>query len=308
MGTPEFAVVSLKYLFNQGFTIKAVVTVADKPAGRGLRMHPSPVKEFAIENNLKVLQPVNLSDPEFIVELQLLNADLFVVVAFRKLPKIVWQMPPLGCFNLHASLLPQYRGAAPINHAVMNGERVTGVTTFFIDEKIDTGEIIKQQIVEILPDETAGDIHDKLMVVGANLVVETVKSIFENNYITYIQPVDDQQTIKPAPKIFRDHCRINWEQSSSEVHNHIRGLSPFPGAFSVLSMSDEAKEVKVLKSHKTSLKSDLSPGEIIVEKNTLLVMCKDELIELLIIQLPGKKAMSVNDFLRGNRAELHKFF
>lgn len=307
MGTPDFAVESLNYLFNEGLTIKAVVTVADKPAGRGQKLQPSPVKKFALEHNIRVLQPLNLSDPAFIEDLKQLQADLFVVVAFRKLPKVVWQMPPLGCFNLHASLLPQYRGAAPINHAVMNGESVTGVTTFFIDEKIDTGEIIRQESIEILPDETAGEVHDKLMVIGAKLVVETVNSIFRNDYTTKIQPIGQQETIKTAPKIFRDNCKINWEQSSENVHNHIRGLSPFPGAFSLLSMSDSEKEVKVLKSNKTGLKSDLRPGQIVVEKNRLSVMCKDELIELVTIQLPGKKAMSVEDFLRGNRAELYQF-
>lgn len=339
MGTPDFAVEPLKSLISGGFNVVAVVTVADKPAGRGLKLHESPVKQFVIQHNLnvadkkvtayqqpdektkptsavveqsqgiiKILQPVKLSEPDFINELRELNADLFIVVAFRKLPQVVWQMAPLGCCNLHASLLPQYRGAAPINHAVINGETITGVTTFFIDEQIDTGNIILQKQVPIGPDETAGEVHDKLMETGAGLVVETVKAIQEGGYVAKSQSAEGSLTQhKVAPKIFRDDCRIDWHKPAFEVHNKIRGLSPFPGAFSVLVSNESEKEVKIHRTHKTALKSDLLPGEIMQEKNKLFVMCHDEMLEIISLQLPGKKMMQTEEFLRGNRTVLIKF-
>lgn len=322
MGTPEFAVEPLKQLIETGFNVCAVVTTADKPAGRGLKVHSSPVKEFAVKNNILVLQPIKLSDPDFIKELKSLNADLFIVVAFRKLPEVVWKLPRLGCFNLHASLLPQYRGAAPINHAVINGETVTGVTTFFLNDEIDTGKIIKQVSIPIGPNESAGELHDRMMVIGAELVVDTTKVIINNTFNTIDQteltvgnkvnsnisaePVNETD-IKKAPKIFRDDCRIHWKHSASSVHNFIRGLSPYPGAYSILETNEGEKELKLLKSQITDIPGGYKPGTIIIDHSKLFVNCCDQLLEILIVQPAGKKAMTVDDYLRGNRSQLISF-
>lgn len=332
MGTPDFAVEPLRKLVNGGYNIKAVVTVADKPSGRGLKVHSSPVKLFAIDHSIPVLQPLKLSDPEFINELKSFDADLFIVVAFRKLPEIVWRMPPEGCFNLHASLLPQYRGAAPINHAVINGETTTGVTTFFINNEIDAGNIIMQKETHIGPDETAGELHDRLMLIGADLVVDTVEAIINGTYRVIVQPdlthssdvpdyivpdasgnqsgnlssetVKEVTEIKKAPKIFRDDCKINWHNHASTIHNFIRGLSPYPGAFSILLTSEGEKELKVLKSALNESIEKSEPGSLIIDRNRLFVSCQDAIIELLTIQPAGKKSMSAGEFLRGNRIEL----
>ena len=232
LGTPEFAVDSLDILIRQGYTVAAVVTSPDQPAGRGKVLQSSPVKNYAVSEGLKVLQPEKLKDPGFIRDLQSLEADLFIVVAFRMLPEIVWQMPPLGTFNLHASLLPQYRGAAPINHVIINGEHETGVTTFFLKKEIDTGEIIFQEKIPIGPEETAGELHDQMKTAGAKLVLKTVEAIMAGNIKTIEQGklVDSNVPLKTAPKIFRENCRIDWTLKTDEIFNIIRGLSPSPAA------------------------------------------------------------------------------
>lgn len=315
MGTPEFAVAPLKKLIEHNYNVVAVVTVPDKPAGRGLKMQSSPVKQFAEENNIPVLQPVKLNDEEFIESLKSINASLFIVVAFRKLPQVVWSLPSLGCFNLHASLLPRYRGAAPINRAVMNGETTTGVTTFFINEEIDTGKIIRQSELSIDPDETAGEVHDRLMELGAELVVETTEAIFMNQFTATDQNIIiSQQTnltemkeLKKAPKIFREDCKINWQLKSSVVHNFIRGLSPYPGAFGVLRTENGDKEVKVLRSRRTGILSKESPGMVNVNGEQLYVATEDYDLELLKLQPAGKKAMTSAEFIRGNKNKLLDF-
>ncbi len=301
MGTPEFAVESLRQLAENGYEIAAVVTVPDKPAGRGLKMKESAVKRFAVSQGMNVLQPANLKDAEFISELSSLNANLFVVVAFRKLPDVVWMMPEYGTFNLHASLLPDYRGAAPINHAVINGEHVTGVTTFFLNSEIDTGRIILNRLVSIGPDETAGELHDRMMITGAQLVVETVRAIEQETFNVLDQPAT-AKGIKPAPRIFREHCKIDWSKTAGEVHNLIRGLSPYPGAYSRMISGEQMIEVKILRSAIIRTDEKLVPGEVtIADRNRLLVSCSDYFIEILQLQASGKKEMRASDFLRGIR-------
>lgn len=306
MGTPEFAVEPLKKLLEKQYDVAAVVTVADKQSGRGLKLRPSPVKSFALEHNIPVLQPLNLNNPSFIDELTRFKADLFIVVAFRKLPDIVWKLPKLGCFNLHASLLPQYRGAAPINHAIINGEKITGVTTFFLNEGIDTGKMIMQRELCINPDETAGELHDRMMVLGAELVIDTAEAIFSNSYKTTNQP-EISSELKKAPKIFREDCQIRWQYSAHNVHNLIRGLSPYPGAYGILDTSDGLKELKVFKSKITGIKSEGAPGSIILYQNRVLISCSDEYLEIIIVQASGKKVMPMTDFIRGNRSKIFFF-
>lgn len=303
MGTPEFAVASLSRIYNSGIKVKAVVTVADKPAGRGLKLRYSPVKEFAMQHNIPVLQPLNLKDEEFLKQLKSYNANLFVVVAFRKLPEEVWAMPELGTFNLHASLLPQYRGAAPINHAIINGEKITGATTFFLNSGIDTGKMILSEKLEIGSDETAGELHDRMKEMGAKLVLKTIKYISSGEITTKEQPANHFY-LRSAPKINRDFCKINWNKPASEVHNHIRGLSPYPGAFTLLQTEHETKEIKVLKSTLSGLSCKELPGHISIELNRkFLVCCADEMIEIMIVQPSGKKMMTSEEFVRGLRAE-----
>lgn len=303
MGTPEFAVASLSHICNSGISVKAVVTVADKPAGRGLKLRYSPVKEFALQHNIPVLQPLNLKDEEFLKQLKSYDANLFVVVAFRKLPEEVWAMPELGTFNLHASLLPQYRGAAPINHAIINGEKITGATTFFLNAGIDMGRMILSEKIEIGLDETAGELHDRLKDMGAKLVLKTIKCISSGEITTKEQPADHVD-LRSAPKINRDFCKINWNRPASEIHNHIRGLSPYPGAFTLLETEHETKEIKVLKSALTGLSIKEIPGHISIEQNRkILVCCADEMIEILFVQPSGKKMMTSEEFVRGLRAE-----
>ncbi len=307
MGTPEFAVESLRLLIENHYKIAAVVTVPDKPAGRGLKLKESAVKLYAASLGLRVLQPSNLIDSEFINELKSLNANLFIVVAFRKLPEAVWMMPALGTFNLHASLLPNYRGAAPINHAVINGESVTGVTTFFLNSEIDTGKIIMRQSVEIGFDETAGELHDQLMVAGAKLVVETVNAIAEGSCRTEVQS-GNITGLKPAPRIFRHHCKVDWSKPAFEVHNLIRGLSPHPGAYSNLKSGGHITEVKILRSVMCNSEENLQPGEVLIkEGKRLLVSCSDGFIEIIQLQASGKKAMMTNDFLRGIKSDTLHF-
>ena len=303
LGTPDFAVESLDTLVTNGFNIVGVVTMPDKPAGRGHKMFQSPVKQYAVEHNLHLMQPVKLKDPEFIAELQDLNADLFIVIAFRMLPEVVWQMPRLGTFNLHASLLPKYRGAAPINWAVINGDTRTGVTTFFLKHEIDTGDIIDQEEVAILPEENVGDVHDKLMHLGAELTLKTVNNIIDGTLT--ITPQDmllQGKEPTPAPKIFRETCEIDWKQPAEKIHNLVRGLSPYPAAWT--EMSIEGNEPVTLKIYRTKVSdklSDKEPGKAIIEKGSLFVTTGDKMLEILELQAAGKRRMATADYLRGLR-------
>ncbi len=299
MGTPEFAVGSLKKIIENKYTVKAVITAPDKPAGRGKKIQTSDVKKFALNNNLKVLQPTNLKSKEFVEQLKEINADLFIVVAFRMLPKIVWEMPKLGTFNLHASLLPNYRGAAPINHAIINGDKITGITTFFINSEIDKGNIILQQEVEITNNENAGTLHDKLMEKGADLVVETIKLIQNGNYKVKQQEILEDSKIKPAPKIFKQDCKINWQNKGVEINNKIRGLSPYPTAWS--NINDTKKtSVKIFDSEFIQIEHKFDYGKIISDnKNHIKVAVKEGFIAIHELQLQGKKRMKTKDFLNG---------
>lgn len=292
MGTPEFAVPSLDILVKNGFNIACVVTVPDKPQGRGLKLSQSEVKKYALEHNLPILQPEKLKDEKFIKYLEELSPDIIVVVAFRILPREVYSLAKLGAFNLHASLLPKYRGAAPINWAIINGETKTGVTTFFLDDKVDTGNIIFQEEVDINSDETAGDLHDKLMQIGANLVLKTVRAIL-NNDAPRIQQSDLKAT--PAPKIFKEHCKIDWNNPMEKIHNLIRGLSPYPAAFTTY----KGKIIKIYKSEKTNTKVDLLPGSVLVTKEDLFIACNDSYLKIIELQLEGKKRLKTEEFLRG---------
>lgn len=305
MGTPDFAVEPLKALVEAGFNIVGVVTVPDKPAGRGQKIQSSAVKNYAFEKGLKIMQPEKLKNPEFFDELSSLKPDIAVVVAFRMLPESVWSIPKLGTFNLHASLLPQYRGAAPINWAIINGETTTGVTTFLIDHEIDTGKVIFREEIKVDENETAGELHDKLMAIGANLVLKTVNALAEKN----TQPISQQNlipgnnSIKPAPKIFRETCRIDWSKNLFEIHNLIRGLSPYPAAWTEMEFSDgNTTQAKVLRTIKVKKDHQLQHGTIIIEgKNSMIVACSEEFISILEIQLAGKRPMKINEFLNGLR-------
>lgn len=296
MGTPDFAVASLSALQQAGLSIVGVVTAADKPAGRGQKLNESAVKKYAVENGLRVLQPLKLKDPVFIEELRSLEADLFVVVAFRMLPEIVWQMPSKGTINLHGSLLPQYRGAAPINHVIINGEQETGVTTFFLKQEIDTGDIIFTDSVEITETETAGTLHDKLMVVGANLLVKTVKAIEADDYNEV--PQSESEELKSAPKIFKDYCKIDWNQTNQTVYNHIRGLSPYPTAFTTLN----DKNFKIFNAEPEDKEPGISTGAFLTDGKTYLKFAtKDGFIKVTDVQFEGKKRMLIDELLRGMR-------
>lgn len=297
MGTPEFAVENLKAMEHPDIEVAGVVTVADKPAGRGRKLRPSAVKQYAIEKGYPILQPEKLKDPEFLRKLNDLNADLFVVVAFRMLPKAVWEMPEKGTINLHASLLPDYRGAAPINRAIMNGASVTGATTFFINENIDTGSVIDQVEVEISEKDTAGSLHDKLMVKGAKLLQKTVLRIHKNT----VRPVPQDQLsfgkkLHEAPKIFKEDCYIDWSQKSSLVINHIRGLNPYPGAITHIWVNGQKKQLKIFDVQNSE--RNLSSGQVISDGN-LCIGTSDGVVEILSLQLEGKKRMHTDEFLRG---------
>ncbi len=303
MGTPEFAVSSLDALYNNGYNIVGVITTADKKAGRGKKLQISAVKKYAQEKQIKVLTPLNLKDPGFLIELQALKADLQIVVAFRMLPKQVWDMPLMGTFNLHASLLPQYRGAAPINYAIINGEKQTGVTTFLLDQKIDTGKIIKQERCDISSTETAGGLHDKLMLLGAQLVIETVELIRQDKAIAVDQEgFSDTIQLKTASKIYKDDCLINWNQDAKIIYNFIRGLSPYPAAWTYLNNKSQ-KEAITMKIYAASIVESINNieiGNIYSDgKNYLRVKTMDHSIDILELQLQGKKRMPVADFLRG---------
>ena len=308
-GTPEIASSQLEAIIAAGYEVAAVVTVPDKPAGRGKKIQSSDVKLTALKYDLPILQPVSLKSPEFIEELSSYNADLFVVVAFRMLPEVVWSMPPMGTFNLHASLLPQYRGAAPINHAIINGEKETGLTTFLLDKEIDTGEIIMQEKVIIEENETAGTLHDKLMVLGNKVVVETIKRIEEGRVQSQSQDMiieRDNLQLKPAPKIFKEDCKIDWTKDAKSIYDFIRGLSPYPAAHTqFVSENNETLDIKVFevalkenKSEDTDLYKIKTDG-----KSYLDVVLGKNNISIKVIQQAGKKAMPIADFLRGTRLE-----
>lgn len=305
MGTPEFAVASLDALCLNGFPVVAVVTAPDKPAGRGNLMHQSAVKKYALEKGIPLLQPEKLRAEDFLNQLRELHANLFVVVAFRMLPEIVWSMPELGTFNLHASLLPQYRGAAPINWAVINGEKETGVTTFFLQQEIDTGNIILQDKIKIEDTDNAGTVHDKLMILGADLVVKTA-NLIANQAVTQLPQNEaglSGHELKHAPKIFKDTCKIDWNQKAEQIHNLVRGLSPYPAAFTFL----DNKSVKIYASAirhagAEEMQRFHLTANIYTDKKTFLSFsCADLFLDILEIQLEGKKKMKIDEFLRGHK-------
>lgn len=308
-GTPEFASSQLEAIISAGYEVAAVVTVPDKPAGRGKKIQSSDVKQTALKYDLPILQPVSLKSPEFIEELSSYNADLFVVVAFRMLPEVVWSMPPMGTFNLHASLLPQYRGAAPINHAIINGEKETGLTTFLLDKEIDTGEIIKQEKVVVEDDETAGTLHDKLMLLGNKVVVETIKMIEDGKVHSQSQASiieRDNLQLKPAPKIFKEDCKVDWTKDAKSIYDFIRGLSPYPAAHTqFVSENNDTLDIKIFE---VSLKENKSEDADLYRiktdgKSYLDVVLGKNNISIKVIQQAGKKAMPIADFLRGTRME-----
>lgn len=296
MGTPEFAVGILDTILKNNFQVVGVITAADKPAGRGKQIKYSAVKEYALAHDLKLLQPTNLKDEDFLSELKSLNANVQVVVAFRMLPEVVWRMPEFGTFNLHASLLPQYRGAAPINWAIINGEKTTGVTTFFIDDKIDTGEIIMSDAIEISSNENAGELHDRLMDLGKDTVVKTLKRIAQGSVTTTIQNNAD---LKEAPKLFKENCEIDWTLGAAEIHNFIRGLSPYPVAWTNFTDAGQNNVVKVYDSRVHIEDHSVEIGTIITTKKEIKVAVKDGFVEILKLQLPGKKAMMSSELLNG---------
>lgn len=297
MGTPDFAVAPLKKLIENNYNIVGVVTAPDRPAGRGQKLNQSAVKQYAVAQELKVLQPTNLKDESFITALQALKANLQVVVAFRMLPKVVWQLPEYGTFNLHASLLPDYRGAAPINWAVINGEQKTGVTTFFIDEKIDTGEIILQDSTAIEADENAGSLHDRLMAIGSDLVLKTVKQIENGTVSTKPQP--PVTNLKSANKLNKDNCKIDWSDTIDNIYNKIRGLSPYPAAWSILINQEQKLNLKIYKAEKEIAEHTYSIGRVLSSKKDIKVAVDTGFIKILELQLPGKKKMDAKALLNG---------
>jgi methionyl-tRNA formyltransferase len=301
MGTPEFAVPSLDYLLKNRYNVTAVVTVPDKPQGRGLKLESSEVKKYALKNNLNILQAEKLKDESFISTIKVLEPDLIIIVAFKILPKEVYSLAKLGAFNLHASLLPKYRGAAPINWAIINGEKKTGVTTFFLEEKVDTGNLILQKEISIGENETAGELHDRLSILGAELVLQSVKLIMRGNVKTKIQ---DNSFASPAPKIHKEDCQINWKKDTVTIHNFIRGLSPFPGAFTKY----KDKILKIFKSEIIRETGKINPGEITIYKDYIIVSTINGGIKVLEVQIEGKRKMNIYEFLRGHRLQTGEIF
>jgi len=304
MGTPDFAVAPLKHLIENNYNVVGVITTADKPAGRGKKIHESAVKKYAKEQGLTILQPSKLKDPEFNKQLADLKPDLQIIVAFRMLPEIVWQLPKLGTFNLHASLLPQYRGAAPINWAIIKGEKTTGITTFLLDKEIDTGKILLQEKIEITDKDNVGSLHDRMMEKGAKLVVKTVNLIAGGNISPKLQKelISDVSALKPAPKIFKNDCKINWEQNGKKTYDFIRGLSPYPAAWTVFQNinGDKILTAKIFETEWIEDKHDFLQSEIDSDKKTYFyIAVPDGFISVKSIQLEGKKRMNIADFLRG---------
>lgn len=306
MGTPDFAVEPLRALLEHGYSVAAVVTTPDKPAGRGQKISQSAVKRFAEEKNISILQPEKLRDQSFIDKISAIQPHIIIVVAFRMLPEVIWKLPTLGTFNLHASLLPNYRGAAPINWAIINGEKKTGLTTFLIDEQIDTGRILLRKELDIKPDETAGELHDRLMLLGGNLVVDTVNVLASGKIDPILQKnlIDDASLIKPAPKLFKENLKINWDDSAESVHNFIRGLSPYPAAWSNLTDGlSSSISAKIFRSRvEITSNQSMNHGAISTDgKSYLHVQCGTGKISILELQLAGKKNMPIKDFLLGFR-------
>lgn len=300
MGTPEFAVHSLDALLGAGVEVAAVVTAMDKPAGRDRQPRSSAMKVRAMEVGLPLLQPEKLKDPAFLSALKAVDADLFVVVAFRMLPESVWTMPPLGTVNLHASLLPQYRGAAPINWAVINGERITGATTFFIRHEIDTGDVLMQEELSIGPDETAGEVHDRLAIMGGGLLVRTVKCILDGTATSQPQRVVDGSVVRTAPKLNPGNCRIDWSKPAQQVHDHVRGLNPYPGAWTTWNEEGRSAHFKILRTAIAPTADQQAPvGRVELHSKGMRVTCGDGCIELLEVQGEGKRRMSAGDLVRG---------
>lgn len=297
MGTPQFAVEALKKMHESNHQIVGVVCPPDKPSGRGHKLKSCDVKQYALSQNLNVLQPEKLKCTKFLSELKSLNADLFIVVAFRMLPKEVWSIPKYGTFNIHASLLPQYRGAAPINWALINGEKKTGVTSFLIDEKIDTGAILLYKECEIGINENVGELHNRLMLMGAELTIETCEGIFNNK----IKPRRQQNTseLKNAPKLFKSNCKIDWSKSSIEIYNHIRGLSPYPVAWTNIISNNDSKIIKIFSADYTIIHHKKEIAEIDIDKNNFRIYTKDGFISILEIQMAGKRKMDIQSFLNG---------
>jgi len=296
MGTPDFAVASLNALLEANYNVVAVITAADKPSGRGRKINQSAVKKYALSKGIEILQPTNLKDPDFLDNLRSLKADLQIVVAFRMLPKQVWEMPKLGTFNLHASLLPDYRGAAPINWAIINGEEKTGVTTFFINEDIDTGAVIKQELIEISADMTAGELHDDLMSLGSKTVVETVNMIAEGD----IEPVKQEEgNYSPAPKLNKNNCRILWNQPLKNIYNQVRGLNPYPGAWTMLNNNGEETELKIYQGDMVFEKHEFLPGSLHVSKKQLRVAAENGFFDIKDLKMAGKKRMDAISLLNG---------
>ena len=303
MGTPEFASTSLRRLVEEGYNVVAVVTTPDKPAGRGQKMHQSDVKLTALELGLPILQPERLRDEAFLESLKELNPDLGVVIAFRMLPEVVWAMPKFGTFNLHASLLPEYRGAAPINWAIINGEKHTGVTTFLLNHEIDKGAIIEQESIDILPDDNIGSLYDKLMNIGSALVTRTVDKIAEGNYTTVEQMHIDESTLKPAPKIFKEDCRIDWSKGAESIHNLVRGLSPYPAAWSPLFIDgQECGSMKIFTTHTEQANIGVAPGTVRTDgKSYVAVAAADGWVYIDEVQIAGKRRMAIKELLLGWR-------
>lgn len=299
MGTPDFAVTILDRLVQNNLTIVGVITAPDKPAGRGQQISESAVKKYAVSKELNILQPTNLKDETFINELQALNADLFVVVAFRMLPEIVWAMPPKGTINLHGSILPNYRGAAPINWAVINGEKETGVTTFFIEKEIDTGKVIERESISIGENEKAGELHDRLMELGAELTYKTVSKIIEGNVVGIPQLELTEGELKPAPKIFKPDCKIDWSKDVQTVHNFVRGLSPYPTAWTILEKEGEQKSFKIFQSEKTELNS-IGKQALYSDKDGIYIPCSDYYLKITELQPEGKRRMNYKEFVAGH--------
>jgi methionyl-tRNA formyltransferase len=298
MGTPDFAVPSLQILVENNYNVVAVITAPDKPAGRGHKIQQSPVKKYALEKGLTILQPTNLKSEEFIAELKAINANLQVVVAFRMLPEVIWKMPALGTFNLHGSLLPQYRGAAPINWAVINGDAESGVTTFFINENIDTGKIILQEKIKLSPNTTAGELHDQLMELGKKIVLDTVYRIQTNNLSLLNQKDLLIKELKPAPKIFKETCKIDWTKNTQTLYNLIRGLSPYPAAWTTIKKGEEEILMKIFAAEISD--KHLAPGEMESDNKTYLYIgCADGALKITHLQLAGKNRMKTEDLLKG---------
>jgi methionyl-tRNA formyltransferase len=297
MGTPEFAVGILDTILHNNYEVVGVITAADKPAGRGQKIKYSAVKEYALAHNLHLLQPTNLKDESFLAELQVLNANLQIVVAFRMLPEVVWKMPSLGTFNLHASLLPNYRGAAPINWAIINGETKTGVTTFFIDDKIDTGAMILNAETAVGANESAGELHDRLMELGSETVIQTLRLVEKGSVITTVQ--EDNDEIKTAYKLNKENCKIDWNKPAIDIHNLIRGLSPYPAAWSFISDKGEEWNVKIYQSNIVIEAHTLAVGQLVCTKKELKIAVRDGFIQIVSLQFPGKKKMNTAEFLNG---------